>query len=259
MSSDKRIFYVNSRQRIAGSDSDFTYELDLKGLDITHACVLQAYIPKSFYNVQESQNTFTLEEDGKQATVSIQAGTYTKNSLKSTLQSGLTDASPNGWIYTISTPTSSEAETGKYTFVVSGNSGLQPSFIFGEYMWEQMGFNENSTAQFDTDTLTSPNVINLQPESTIYIKSDLIQDKDNVLQEVFGGNSMSYSGISFIQFSIEAYSKRILSKESNSFRFYLQNEDGEPINLNGLNLVFSLMVWKPLDARNAVLSILDRL
>ena len=256
---DKRIYYINSRNRVSGTSSDFHYVLDMKGIEPTHAVVLSCYIPKSYYTFQDGYNSFTLEEDGKQATITIPAGTYNRSNLRTVLTGLLNTGSPNNYTYSIAVPLSTQGDTGHYTFTVSDNGGIQPAFIFTSMCFEQLGFEENSTNNFETDQLESVNIINLQPESTIYIKSDLVQDHDNILQEIYGGNSISYSGIAYTQQNVEHYSKPLLHKDSNSFRFYITNEDNQPLDLNGLNCVFSVMVWRPVNTRSAIQSVLNML
>ena len=254
-----RIFYVNSRNRRTGTDGDFTYEIDLKSQDVTHAVILQAYIPKSYYLIADQKNTFELEEGKDSATVTIDPGSYSRSAFKSQLQTRLNEASPNGWAYAVSNPTTSEAETGKFTFTVTGNGGTQPAFNVGSHLWEQLGFNIDTTNEFTGDALTSTNVINLQSEQTLFIHSDLIQDGDAVLQEIYSSNSLNFSGISFQNPAPDLYAKKISTTNSNSYRFYLTDENTNPINLNGLNIVFTLLVYTPINWRAAISNILSRL
>lgn len=239
----RRIFYINSRRRISGSNSDFTYRIDLQGLDVSHAVCLQAHVPKSFYTVPAGKNTFTLTEDGKDATITMTPGSYSINTIKSNLQTILNASSPNGWSYTITSPASTAPQTGKLTFSVSGNSS-QPSFHFDSYMWEQLGFEADSSYVFVSDFLVSTSVINLQPESTVFIHSDIIQSYDNVLQEVYSTNSLSYSAIDFHQQNVHNYAKPLMNKSGNVYRFYLTDENDSEIDLNGLNFVITLLVFK---------------
>ena len=254
-----RIFYVNSRNRVTGVDGDFTYAIDLKSFDPTHAVILQAYIPKSYYLIADGKNTFELEEGKDVATVTIDPGSYSRSAFKSQLQTRLNQASPNGWAYNISNPTTSEAETGKFTFAVSGNGGTQPAFNVGEHLWEQLGFDRGTTNEFNADALTSKNVINLQSEQTLFIHSDLIQDGDAVLQEIYSSNSLNFSGISFQNPAPDMYAKKISSSDSDIYRFYLTDENTNPINLNGLNIVFTLLIYTPVNWRAAISNILNRL
>lgn len=256
MTTSKRIYYINSRNRIGGTDSDFTYNIDMKGLhEPTHVALLRAYIPKSYYSIQSGSNTLTLDEDGTTEIITLPEGNYSVNSLKTKLKALLDTASPNGWTYTITTPsTTSQPQTGKLTFSVSGNSSVQPSLVFEDGLYEQLGFEANSTNDFVADSLVSTNVINLQAEQTLFIHSDIIQDTDNVLQEIYASNQLSYSAIVFENNNTKDYSKPLVSKTNNTYRFYLTDENSNKIDLNGLNLVMTLMIYQEINWRNVIQS-----
>ena len=238
----KQIFYVNSRNRIDGSDSNFSYQLNLQDQDYDKAVVLQMSIPKSYYLVQSGKNTFILDEITQQTTIALPPGTYTRTNLRSTLETLLTNSSQRGWTYSVSVPSSTDAETGKFTFTVSNNSSEQPSFIFTDNLFEIMGFDGNMTYTFNSDALVSVNVINLQKESTLFLHSDICANKgDNILQCV---DDPDYGHISYVCPDVEAYSKNITSKGNNIYNFYLADENDNMIDLNGQNIVFTLMLYK---------------
>lgn len=242
--SDKQIFYIDSNDRLSGTNSDFTYQLDILG-DFDYAVVLQASIPKSYYLVQANRNTFILDEDGDQTIVVIPIGTYDRSSFRAQLTTSLNSASFNGWVYTVSiSNTSITSDTGKYTFTVTGNVGVQPSFTIGNHLYEQLGFNPNTTNLFNSDSLESTNVVKFQLEDTVYIHSDIVANQqDNVLQEVFALASPDYGNILWVCPDVEAYSKRVISK-SNIARFWITDENDDSLDLNGQNVVFTLMLFK---------------
>ena len=72
--------YVNSRDRIAGSDENFTYNIQFpEGEEFTHVVLLNALIPKSYYLIQTNtslDNVFTLRENGVSVTVTVPVGNY---------------------------------------------------------------------------------------------------------------------------------------------------------------------------------------
>ena len=126
----KRIYYIDSHDRVSGTHSDFTYFLDMKNEDYDSVVLLQASIPKSYYIVQNGRNTFTLDENGTQVVISLPIGNYSRSSFRAQLQTSLNASSPNGWAYVVSVPNASvTADNGFYTFTVSGNGGIQPQFI----------------------------------------------------------------------------------------------------------------------------------
>ena len=136
-------------------------------------------------------------------------------------------------------------DTGLYTFTVSGNSGVQPRFIIGEYLYEQLGFEPNTDNVFTADTLTSIKVVKFQLEDSIFLHSDIAtNNQDNVLQEILGVQNTDYANIIYVCPDVEAYAKPISSKTNNIYNFYLTDEDGTEINLNGQNIVFTLMLFK---------------
>ncbi len=244
--SKKKLFYIDSRMRLSGTDSNFSYFIDIANEEFDHVCLLQANIPKSYYLVQNNRNTFTLRENGVSATITVPEGNYNRTSIKNKVQALLIADSPNGYTYTISIPSSTQdPDTGKFTFVVTNNSGVQPEFIFGDYLFEVLGFQEGSTNQFSLNTLESSNVVKLQLEDSVYIHSDMVTNgSDNILQEIFSSDIGDFSNIIYQCQDVEAYCKAMTTTSANNYHFYLTDEEARPIDLNGLNIVFTLVLFK---------------
>jgi hypothetical protein len=247
--SNHRIFYLDTHDRVSGTHENCYLQLDLPSSEeFDRVVVLSAVIPRSYYLVQAPYNTFTLRENGINTTVTIAEGNYSYSSFKSYLQSLLNSSTSQGWIYTITTPnTASQPATGKYTFTVSGNGGLQPSFIFPSTskVYEQLGFDDSSTNIFVGSSLVSKNVVKFVLEDTLYIHSDLVGGaSDDILQELFTSGSSDFSSIKFQNYSPIEYSKVLSSSTNNVYRITLTDEDSRVINLNGLNMVMTLLIYK---------------
>ncbi len=242
----KKFIYVHSEFRLSGNDSNFTYDLGIDAKDYDTAVVLQASIPKSYYLIQAGQNTFTLDEINNTAQIELPVGNYSRTNLKTVLQTLLNENSPNGWVYTITFPPSTQPDTGKYTFTVTGNGGVQPRFIFTTNIYKMLGFDINSTNEFITNSLESKYIINLQKEPILYLHSDIVDNKggvaDNVLQGIYGTANPDYGNIIYQCFDLEAYSKSI--KPTNTATFYLTDSDDNTIDLNGQNFHFTLLLYK---------------
>lgn len=243
---NKRLFYLDSHNRVSGSHSNFSIQLDYKNEEYDHCVVLQATIPKSYYLIKSGKNTFTLDENGDQVIITMPIGNYSRTSFAYQLRYQLNTNSPNGCIYQISIPNNMQTgDTGLYTWTVSNNSGIQPSFIIGNFLYEQLGFNPNATYLFTGDTLTSINVVRFQLEDSIFIHSDIATNgDDNVLQEMLGCQNTDFSTITFLCPDVEAYAKPITSNNNNIYNFYLTDEDDFEIDLNGQNVVFTLLLFK---------------
>ena len=250
---ESTIFYINSDDRLNKNDThgNFTYELNIPHI-YTHCCVIHANIPVSYYNIRNNKDTFYLSEDNGNTytTITLKHGNYTFDVLKSTIETELNNNSPNNFTYTITTtdPTT-EADTGKFKYTVTNNSGVQPIFKFNSNvngMYEVMGFNkETSTYQFVNDTLETPSIIYLVPETNIFLHSDLVNEINNdVLQEFYAGNNINFSNIVYECKNYEMYSKNIKNNKQRIFHFYFTDEDQIGLDFNGINVVFTLLCYK---------------
>lgn len=244
----KQIFYVNSARRLGGISSNFHYYLNIDPTEqYDRVVVLAASIPKSYYLIDSSHNQFSLKEDVSQITITFPTGNYTRRSLATTLTTLLNDNSPNGYTYAITyTNIGSGNDDGKYVFTVTGNGGVQPEFNFTDQMYEQLGFEINSTNTFVGDTLTSTNVINLTNEATLFIHSDICQNSegDDVLQDIYTVGDSSYSMINFENKTPMEYGKEMVLSQKNIYHFNVSDENGRVIDTNGINVNFTLMVYK---------------
>ena len=243
------VYYINSSNRVAGSsDTNFSYILNIpQNMKYNKCCLLQLSIPKSFYNFPSGSNTFTLRELSVNYVITIPFGNYNVINLCSTLSSLLTSRSGNGWIYTVSYPSSSVANTGLLTFTVSGNSGNQPSLIFTNSCFTQLGFSTNSTNAFTANMLTSVNYISLSTVNRIFVKSSMCSTSEqSILQEVlqtFPDNSYIY----FQQYDIQANSKELVGSDNQVFDILITDGDGNQISTNGLNIQLSILCYKKND------------
>lgn len=243
---NSRIYYINGGDRISGNSSDFGYSFIIPEHEQYDRCVLlQASIPLSYYLIQDGFNVFQLQEGASPLVkITVPRGNYSAISLQTVLTDLLNTASPNTWIYTITMPNSyTVASTGCYTFTVSGNGTTQPAFIFGTHMTEVFGFDINSINTFQSDTLVT-NVLNIIPEAGLYIHSDMVLGDSDVLQEVYSNNTIPFSMITFTCPDVEAYSKALATNTTNTFKFSLQNELHQILNLNNQNMLLTIMLYK---------------
>ncbi len=243
---DKQLCYINSNNRLTGTSSDFTVNLAFDAnMEYDRCAVLQVSIPQSYYLIELGQNTFTLIEGNKQATVTLAAGNYNRRSLSTVLTSILTSSSPNSWIYSVTYPNvATQVDTGFYTYTVSGNTS-QPSFVFSQFCYDALGFSENSTNNFVSNTLISTNVTKLVPADQLFLHSDICSNKnDDVIQDIYASGAVTYSSILFQNFDVESYSKTFISNKNNAYRFYLTDSNNLAINLNGQNMVITLLLYK---------------
>ena len=250
------IVNFNSKDRVSGTNSNFISQpVDLGNNAFDTVCLIQASIPKSFYNVPSGYNTFVLREfDGvttANATITIPPGSYTRINFQSTLATLLTNASPDGLTYTVSYPASTEADTFHYTFNVNVGSAYDVSFIFSARSpYRQMGFDVGTYLFTDisltNSELESVNAINLSYILRAYIKTNLVSDAtDSILEELLNfGSFPANSVMSYQQVNFDMNSRAYNPSNKNSWNFVLQDAFGQEIDLNGISWAFSVVFYQ---------------
>lgn len=240
---------INSKDRNNGTNSDFSYTIPdiFQKQKFEYVCLLSALIPKSYYLVPQN-STFTLDEDGSQVIITVPEGNYTRSTFSSKIATLLNTNSPNNWSYSIDYALSNDTQTGKYTYNITGNGGLPASLIFTDKLYEQFGFNENSSNTF-TSSLESDNVIKMQRENAILILCDLtenINEGNQVIGSIFG---QDYPYLTSIQYEmngdLEAKSKKIKEGVINNIHIKITDENFNVLDMNGQNSVFILLFWSP--------------
>lgn len=238
--------YVDSSNRASGTDSDFIYNIALPSdQEFTHVCLLNALIPKSYYLIQRGFNTFQLREGATIITVTVPIGNYILNAFRTTITTLLNNASPNGWVYSVTYPPSSGPDTGKFTYSVAGNSS-QPSLIFGDVLYEPFGFLPSTVNTFISGSLESVTVIKLQSEDRLIIHTNLVNNpnQDNIIISINAANIVPFSSVQWINPDGAYRSHRLNGSNCSAASFSLSNERGIPLDLNGLNQNFTLMFFK---------------
>ena len=61
---------------------------------------------------------------------------------------------------------------------------------------------------------------------------------------MLGCQNTDYSTITYLCPDVEGYAKPLAANKQNIYTFYLTDEDGNEIDLNGQNVVFTLLLFK---------------
>jgi hypothetical protein len=139
----------------------------------------------------------------------------------------------------------SECNTGKWTFnCAQGN----PVFDFSASksgLYKQFGFDEDSVNAFANNTLVSTNVIMMQASKNLFLQSSLVTS-GGVLQKFNSGSTVDFGIIVYTCYNASAFAKTLSSSTNNTYSFSITDSDDIPINMNGRNIIISLMFfWEP--------------
>ena len=246
------IFTFNSKDRISGTNSNFqSRPINLaQSQHYTDVCVIQASIPRTLYNVPAGYNTFVLSENGILSTVIIPPASYSVFNLIPVLTAALNAASTQGWTYTVTFPALDQPQSFRYTFTVSGNGALQPSFIFLNGMFRVLGFLTGTTNTFVANTLVSTAAVNFAYSSRAFIKSDVCQNTDRgILQEIlnFATNCSPYTYCYFEQMACDLTSRNFNDQSRNSWNFTLVDGFDQEIDTNNVSWSFTIAFYARAD------------
>lgn len=237
---ENRIYYVNSENRVAGTPSNFTYHIDIPdGSRYDSACILSMTIPRSYYLVRDGQNQVTLTLDGVANLITVPAGNYNALNFATAFIALLNAVSSNVFTMTFS------STTGKYTYGYTG-SAVVVSFdlVSPSRLGHQLGFDEVSTNTFVGNSLVSQNVVDFISTSTLFLHSDLVQDQTTILQEIYSDNSLPFSNLVYNCRDPTMYSKDLSTNTSSTFYFSLTDEHNLEVDLNGHDILFTLLLYR---------------
>jgi len=245
------IVSFNSKDRTSGSNSSFISKpVDLGLNRFDSVCLMTASIPKSYYNMPTGYNDFFLTELGFTTLISIPVGSYNKINLASTLSTLLTQGSTNignNWVYTVTNPPTTGADTFKFTFTVSGNGFNQPIIqMTDKSPFRQLGFEQSTNYAFVANTLESVNAINLAYILRMFIKSTICDTAtDGVLAEILSVGSFAPQSIIFFQeFNIDLNTRVFNASNINSWQFTIVDSYGQEIDFLGIPWAFTLVFYK---------------
>ena len=241
-------FNITSRNRNSGSTNDFNINLDLPTdliSKFTHISITDISIPKSFYQIEQGRNNFTLYEDDVLININLPEGNYTKQQLYTYLKFEMTLQSLNAVEYNV-LDVQSSFDTGKLK-ITANKPLVNKKLLFSKNdLYQFMGFNYDKE-YFFIDQIISDNVINLNSEDVLLLHSNICSSNNNdniggsnVVCSIYSCGHVNYSYI--IKSYDLIYNMKPFIKNS-LYNFYLTNENNDVINLNGVDFNFVLNIF----------------
>lgn len=244
----KEDYIINSGQIYPDDPgrTSLTVTLDIdwqQGYD--HCCVTSLSIPKTYYVLPEDAK-LTLTEDKSAVDITVPRGNYNVNSMSLVLTTLLTDNSPTSYTYTV-TYSDSFTQTDRVTFTitVTNNAGTQPTLTMTDgFLANTLGFYPDVVYEFASDVLESAKVINMQAYDEILIKTDMVENRSNLLQEVYTAGDPYNSSIVWHCPDVNLYAKKMRRTAGNIYHFTIQTVDGGQVDLHGSSWSFVLSIFK---------------
>ena len=252
-------FLIDSRDRISGDIEEFDVKLDLKPSNTYDSVALiHCGIPRSFYNIDDSNNSIGLSENGVELTTALLRGNYSATTLPGVVETQMNEISAinfptTPWTYSWLW----NSVTFKWEITVTGHAGrpvdLATTYLFfnGHQTHDLFGFEENSNNYYNVgQVLISTNVANFHRTNYVTIKSNIGHNDGNnapdsqILARIPVKNVAMGELIIFDLIQIEDGSKLIANNKSNVYHFALYDDHGSLLDLNGREWFMSLMLYE---------------
>ena len=249
----KRWFYINSGTQLSETVSTFSADINMPSdIDLDRIVLVQCIIPLSYYVIGSGGNVFTLNEGGVNIPVTIPLGNYDTTNFPAIIGPLMTAASLNAITYTVTYPNpATQPQTGKFTYTANVNNiKIFLAFPLEEDLAIRFGFDRGETEFFTVSgansVLVSPNVTDFTAEDVLVLHSNLVSDDagQDILQEIYQANTVPGTNITYICPDPLAYSKKLSSSKLRLASFSLTDEFDNPVFLNGLDIVMTIMVYK---------------
>lgn len=256
---DTPTFIIDSDDRLHGSVEEFTVEVPMKpNNNYNMVSLVHAVIPKTYYNVNPANYSFTLTENSVSRTSTILVGNYTISEFETRIASRLNFISSlinaiNPWTYTVTYDTFTQ------TFIydvlsVAGRPIVSASFTFSNHqMHDIFGFEDNTTNSFAvgglSGTLSSTVIPNLNLTEYISIKSNIANNAGNadsdssVLARIPISNVAFGESIIYDVIQLQDAVRNITTNTSNIFFFGLYDDHNRPMKLNGRGWFLTLFMY----------------
>jgi hypothetical protein len=260
MAQDKKVLYISSHNRSAGTNEDFTITKTLtefNGLP-KKVKLLSASIPYTWDNVTVRNNQFTVVIGGVPTAISIPIGNYTGIDLAAIIQSTLIAAGFVGWTCSFSNQS--------LKFTITGTVNFQLKFDVANSAYILLGFNSVPLYPLaPAISVISPNYAVLVKDPDICVCSDLVEGSDNGVIFYGPSSAANYN----ILATVPVYTKyptilvhttssdvpyytcsqskfatptSQLQTTTRTMRFWLRFLSGEPVNLKNyewsINIIF---------------------
>jgi hypothetical protein len=255
MSIDNVVIHrVSSNDRLYNSKSptDFNYKLELPSGNRIKVLCTRAVIPKTYYNVDSSGNTFTLIEDGVETLITVSPGNYEFYTFDEIVTALLNVATTNGSTYNIL----SNDIYGTMQFTSSSIASIRMSSNVGVNELLGLTLNTTYTTPFESSTIC---VFNEHDSLTIHstIVSGLEQ---SILCNLPIAHVSHYDYITYQYIDRIIDSRHVVANKPNIYNFRLSDARNNTIDLNGLSWSFDLHIYEDLDdKKNKLFERLDML
>lgn len=234
-------YFVSTLDKEASStsNSNFNYNLELpRNIQYNYISVVSAKVSKSYYTIDSTNNTFILSDENGSHSVVVPVGFYTASTLGSALTTLFNAFSA------LQYDVNYVSLTGRYQITsTAGHTAVYS--IVSTYALPYLGVNANSSVLSDGSYVwNSTNIISIQKTSSIHIRSNIVDEREQTLLTLYNINSFAnLSDITYENDDVIGKRKKIKNLGNNVFSFTIEDDYDRILDLNGGNIALSIVLW----------------
>lgn len=206
----------------------------------TKCSISQLEIPKSYYLIDTFDSTAFFIYDTTNPggiIVPISVGNYTAIELATELETSLNIVSGDGYTITF------YPSINKFRFVNA--TGVFNITTSSDYLDKYFGFDISDDGPPASADFYSLNCINLQRHDVVYLRSDMFKNNnDNIGSQIYVNSYTDGDVIRYTTSDLDGNSMTVVNAHNNAFSFSVLDYQGKVINLNGVDIRFTLVLWE---------------
>lgn len=266
MISNLQKFYINSKNCVSGTDSNFVYNININK-DVNSVALSYWSVPTSFYNVSTtSGNTIHLIEDVGGANnvidIVLPSGNYTQTQLLTRATALFNAGTQNAIVYAFTVNNNVNYSDGKIKLTCTDgmNPNIIPCLIYFDdnILCELFGFNPspdliNNLYNF-TNELISPNVANMASKNALFLQSDIANNfnnnfviknnknysTNNILGTIYTAFAQPFTYVAQVY---DMFNTMTGINIKSSYNFFITDEDNDIVDLHGCDTSFTLLCF----------------
>ncbi len=230
----RKLFTVDSEDRIEGTDTKFVAVLDMPHTNsFNSVCLLNAEIDKTWYLI-EGDEVLPVTVGGTADSISFLPGNYSAGQLATSLEAELNALSLG--VFTV------DFDSQTLHFTIDHTTEDFTIDFTNRLLSKYFGF-EPQLYSSSSQSLTSAKVAILQKYQSLTLRSSVgLNNNNDLLCTIFPNSALNNGGvISYSCFDTIASSVGLVDRNSNRFNFSLVDESTNlPVQLNGGHIRLSI-------------------
>lgn len=229
---------------IRTTSNSFDYKINFND-QYQYVVLTTATIPKSYYGLPtDSVLTVALESKSGNASydLSFAKGNYNPISFGNRFTAAMAESK---YEVLVSYPDQlNDVDTNKFTITFNSDTTKITISANSIYLAHMIGIRTTDANIQNNYIWTSPAILDYQSYNKIVIKSDIVKNAQEHLQEIVSANSPYNQSLAYVCPDLNAHFREIHVTNSNIYKFNILDDEGNNIDFNSQEISLTLCFFK---------------